>query len=346
MRRFGAVALVLALLGAPGSAAAQDETAGGKQLQEAYDHFREGESLFRHRKYAEALAEYQQALELSPSPSLRYNIGVCQYRLDNPLESRRQLVQYLAEIPPALLTEERRQEVQRYLGMIDGSLGLLEVQVAVEGAAVSVDGTVVGTAPLSAPVAVLPGDHEVSAAAEGYAPLSMPVSVQAAGRLSLQLVLTPQAPPEPEAGTEVEVPVEPLPVAPPPPSDEGISAAWFWVTTGIAGAAAVGAAVTGALLSQRRSDYDVAVDWCNRGWDAACSEGASIASAGDDLDLATTVLVSVAGAFAATAFTLAFFTDFDGAEAEETPVSVGAVPLTNGESGALEGLMVGAAARF
>jgi hypothetical protein len=91
---------------------------------------------------------------------------------------------------------------------------------------------------------------------------------------------------------------------------------------------------------------DVAVAWCNRGWGAACSEGASIASAGDDLDLATTVLVSVAGAFAATAFTLAFFTDFDGAEAEETPVSVGAVPLTNGESGALEGLMVGAAARF
>jgi hypothetical protein len=339
------MALGLALLGAPGSAAAQDEVAGGKQLQEAYDHFSEGESLFRHRKYAEALAEYQQALELSASPSLRYNIGLCQYRLDSPLEARRQFVQYLADMPPALLTEERRQEVQRYLGMIDGSLGLLEVQIPVEGAAVSVDGTVVGTAPLSAPVAVLPGDHEVSAEAEGYAPLSMPVSVQAGGRLSLQLVLIPQAPPEPEGGTEVEVPVEPPP-PPPPPADEGISAAWFWVTTGIAGAAAVGAAVTGALLSQKRSDYDVAVDWCGRGWNPACSEGRSIASTGDDLDLTTTVLLSVAGGFAATAFILAFFTDFDGAEAEEPPVGVAATPLTDGESGAIQGLMVGAAARF
>jgi tetratricopeptide (TPR) repeat protein len=85
--------------------------------------FEQGVARFREGDFAGALERFQGSYDASPTPALRYNIGVCQYNLEQWEAARRELSAYLAETDPSLVTAERREQVEGLLAEIDGRIG-------------------------------------------------------------------------------------------------------------------------------------------------------------------------------------------------------------------------------
>jgi hypothetical protein len=149
--------------------------------------------------------------------------------------------------------------------------------IRVDGPAeVFVDGARVGAAPIG-PIEVSPGVHEVRVEGENERLWKDAVAVPAGRRMTVDVRLS---------------------------GSEGIDSAWFWVLAGTAGAFAVGTIATGSYVLALKDEFD----------SATLARQDEIASLGDPLRLVTDVLLGVAAASAATAITLAFFTDFSGDE--------------------------------
>ncbi|MDI7267200.1 MAG: PEGA domain-containing protein [Myxococcota bacterium] len=336
--RIGSLGLILFVVAAGWSppAMAQDVAAGS--AAEARTRFERGVELIGQGNYATALGEFRASFAARANPAVRYNIGVCLYALGNLVGARTEFRRYLAETDPARITEERRAEVNDALAGIDAAVGLLDIRVSLPGASITVDGSPVGQAPLPEPVALMPGEHALSVMLAGYEPHTERVSVTAGERRALGVALVAlAAPPPPVAG--VSRPVE----------AEGarLSPTWFWISAGVAGALAVGGAITGGLVQASYSDFDEAVAACNSGRDPSrCDDGPGIKSYGENLGSATTALFIVAGAAAAGALTLFFFTDFGDEESPETSVGVTVAPLMTGDASTLSGAMVQATVRF
>jgi tetratricopeptide (TPR) repeat protein len=85
--------------------------------------FQQGVELFRDGDFASARESFQGSYDTSPTPALRFNIGVCHYNLGQWAEARQELTAYLAQTDPALITAERRQQVDGLLQELDGRLG-------------------------------------------------------------------------------------------------------------------------------------------------------------------------------------------------------------------------------
>jgi tetratricopeptide (TPR) repeat protein len=333
--------MVVVLLGAPALHAQEPDPA----VEEARAHFQQGVTAYEQGDYVTALREFRRAFELRPSDGLRYNLGAALYKTEQLVESRTELQLYLTRADPARITAERRDEVNGLLALIDAAVGLLELPGAVDGARVAVDGIEAGVAPLAGPLAMMPGEHELVITADGFEAFVTQVSVQAGERRTLDtpLVALVATPIEPPPGIPV-VPEQPEPA--PEGEAAGLSDAWFWAAVGTAGALAVGGAVTGGLVLAKQSDFDDAVARWHQGETDAYAEGQSLAQDGDALGTATTALFIAAGAAAATALVLAFFTDFGGEHPEEPAAMVGLGPLTTAETGPAPGLALSAMVRF
>ncbi len=219
-------------------------------------------------------------------------------------------------------------------------VGTLAITTTPPAATIRVDGTEVGTTPLAEAVLVDAGRHVVEAALDGYETVRRDVEVAPLANVELALPLevrtaevpTPPVGPSPIEGTPVESP--------------GTSQAWFWTTAGLAVAAGIGGAVAGGIALGKESDLDALGSRCQGGDLGACDEGSSMLAEHDDAQLAANVLFISAGAFAATALVLAFFTDFDFGDGETPPVGVSAGPAGTDASGSPTGVAVGLTVAF
>jgi tetratricopeptide (TPR) repeat protein len=345
-----AAAAFLAVLACATAASAQDDAATAREQ------FGIGVELFRAENWAFALEAFQASFDARPNPAVRYNLGACLLNLGRLTEARTELSLYLAQTDPERISAERRAEVEGFLGEIDRRVALIDLHGAPAGAAVSVDGTPIGTAPLEFPVALEPGSHRIEITLDGYLPFDRTLTVEAGRRRSvLASMQRPAEDPDQPGGPDLpggdatdpgSAFDDPSLAGIEPGTDEGLSPTWFWITAGLAGALAVGGAVTGGLVESKLSDYDGAVERCNGGDAAACDEGRTIASDGETLGLVTTVLFSAAGAAAAAALGLAFFTDWDGDESPDPAVSVGVAPLAGPPGTVPVGLFLDAVIRF
>ncbi|MDI7269832.1 MAG: PEGA domain-containing protein, partial [Myxococcota bacterium] len=357
--------LLLGAIGAlPAEASAQQpEEEEEAAADEPRVRFQRGVELSRQGDFAAALTEFRASFEMRRNPAVRYNIGLCHLALEQLVDARRELRLYLVEVDPARVSQERRSEVEGILARIESSVALLDISASILGAEIRVDGRAVGVAPLPEPIAVMPGDHEVSVTAEGREAYSERLTVAGGERRALAAVLReaapsrPPVPPRPEEplvsdrGLSTSTPGMPVPPRPEEPlvgADEGLSQVWFWTAVGAAGALAVGGAIAGGIVESRRSEFDDAVSRYNSGADLdARAEGAAIKSEGEDLALATNVLLAAAGAAAATALVLAFFTEFgSGAGPEEPPVTLGLGPTADDGASAVTGVMFDISIKF
>ncbi|MBI5490286.1 MAG: PEGA domain-containing protein [Deltaproteobacteria bacterium] len=309
---------------------------------EARAHFTQGVDAYETGDFVTALREFRRAYELRPTAGLRYNLGAALYKTGQLVEARTELTQYLSQSDPGRITPERRREVDELLALIDGAVGLVELSAVVDGAQVTVDGLPAGTTPLADPLAMLPGSHDLGVEAAGYEPYRVQVTVSAGERrqlaATLVAVVVPIGPPE----GPVEGPVEPES----PDEEGGVSSAWFWSAVGVAGALAVGGAITGGLVLSKQSDFDSAVDRWHSGDSSAYADGQSLAADGDDLGVATTALFVAAGAAAAAAVVLVFFTDFGGEGPQEAESAAAWAPVVGVAPGESPGLALGAVVRF
>lgn len=229
-----ALLVLLVLLLAPGPARASDEP----MTETARVQFTRGVELADRGDYQGALQAFSEAYAASPNVAVLYNIGQAQVALGRPVEAGATLSRYLQEGQDQI-SPERRRRVEAQIGLLESLVVELEVTTAPTGAAVRVDGRVVGRTPLAEPVRVSAGVHKVTASLDdGANPAPGPAVSQGT---DAKMCLPPPAPP---ATVERR--------APPAPTRGALAVALPYVMGG-AGLALAGGAL--GVYLWKRSEY-------------------------------------------------------------------------------------------
>lgn len=194
---------------APVPTAASDAKAEARRNQL----INEGLRLRRKGNDRDALDKFEAALEWGRDARVVAQIALAEEALGRWAKSYRHLKEALAAVDHKWIASNRAL-LESELAKIEAEVGRLEVAVNVAGAEVTVDGEVVGSAPLSEPIISAPGTVVLSVNAPGFVPVTRPVAV-AAGELSrADVALVPVAV-APKVEVVAEQPVA-KPVAPPP----------------------------------------------------------------------------------------------------------------------------------
>ncbi len=184
-------------------------------------------------RFAEGLAGFQRAYDLSPSYVILYNIGKAAALSGDPA---RALAAYRCHLAHggAAVDPKQHSEVSAEIDRLRSEVGLLVVEVDQPGAKIEVDGAPAGMSPLEAPIEVNPGKRLVRV--RGARVESRAVDVLRGGRLVTKF--------------QVGVPEEPKGQAFRFPSSAvGVS----WVVAGLLG---VSTAVTGTLALVGSKDIE------------------------------------------------------------------------------------------
>jgi len=159
-------------------------------MAEARQLFERGVELFSEENYPAALVAFQSSYELRESPVVLFNIAMCQraiFRFPDAIDSFREYLRRWGED----VGRERRDEVEELVGEMNAQLLLLTVNVSVTGAEVLLDGELVGSAPLSEPLRLGPGEHVVEARAPGHDSARTELTVTGRGERAITLVPRP-----------------------------------------------------------------------------------------------------------------------------------------------------------
>ncbi|HET7501830.1 MAG TPA: PEGA domain-containing protein [Kofleriaceae bacterium] len=245
--------VLLASLGLAGAftSAASAQPANSAAVKDAGKHFQRGVALYNEADYRAALVEFRRAYDTAPNPAVLYNIGQAYYQLQNYAAALTALERYLNESGPAAA---HRQEVEQTIATLQARVGKIAITTNVPDCEISVDDEVIGKTPLTEPVLVSIGRRKVTAVHEGSPPDSRSIDVAAGDTVAVALQVATTA------GTPAAVQAK----AGAGPSDGKGLVTVGWITTGVAGGAAI---VLGGLafwqsrkLSDLRSSFDPARD--------------------------------------------------------------------------------------
>jgi hypothetical protein len=182
---------IILLLGLPAVAIAgpgKDKPATSEQ-KEADKHFRGGVALFKEAKYAEALAEFERAYEISPHPLVLYNIATCQRELSHYGEAVKFYRRFIKE-GQGKVTSAKIKTAQTELAGVLARIARVTVSVSSGvGTELLVDGISLGTAPFDEPIILPPGDHKLVARAVGHQDAERTLRVASGDELEVSLVL-------------------------------------------------------------------------------------------------------------------------------------------------------------
>jgi hypothetical protein len=129
--------------------------------------FAQGNQLLNDGLFSQATRSYRDALRHWDHPGIHYNYALALFTLDQPLETRSQLIA-ASEFGPAPLGEERFRNVQRYRLLVERQLASIDLRCDAPGAVVSLDGKSLFVAPGHYEGMVLPGAHTVLASKPRY----------------------------------------------------------------------------------------------------------------------------------------------------------------------------------
>jgi len=212
---------------------------------------------------------------------------------------------------------ERKDYVLEEMERIQKLVGELEIE-APDGSEVYVDGVHRGTTPMTRPVMVVGGkDHDLKVILENQTILDQTVSVWGQRKKKITTKEEAESQPEPEPVKEEEAEEK---------IEEEPERLWTWVSFGIGGAAAIGAAVTGGLVLSGKSDITSECE------DKVCPEDRKDdADSVETMALVTDVLIGVA-ALGVAAGTVLYF--FEPEWMGESDVQVGP-SVSDGQAGVL-----------
>lgn len=131
----------------------------------AYD---AGRILYNDGDYAGAALKFRAAYEESKDARLLWNMAAARKGQRRYADVERLVQQYLIEA--RTLSEEDRASAQRLLDTIRAFIANLSLEVAPEGAKVSIDGVEVGTSPLEHPLRVDLGSRVLTVQKAGFEP--------------------------------------------------------------------------------------------------------------------------------------------------------------------------------
>ncbi|WP_394827197.1 hypothetical protein [Pendulispora albinea] len=200
------VALTPMLLATP--AFAQSDEASTKA---ARARFQEGVEFYDKKQYENARAAFLQAYALRKHPAVLLNLAQSCLRSGHPMESVKYFQQFMRE--STSITPAQRSDAEKGLAEARTKLGRLEIS-APTGAEISVDGNVIGTAPLSEAIDVEPATHMIRAKlSDGTTDTK---SVTPGPGDKLKILFAPPAEQPAAAPVPAPVPTTPPPSQPPP----------------------------------------------------------------------------------------------------------------------------------
>jgi tetratricopeptide (TPR) repeat protein len=155
---------------------------------EAKRHFEAGKALMKVEEFGDAAAEFELSIRAYPTKNALFNLANC-YKATKQYQQALNTYALLQRSFGNELAEEIRVKIDRDIEDIRSLMAWLDVSVSLPGARVAVDGVVVGTSPLEAPVVVGSGNREVEVAMDGYQTYQVTVSIRAGERLRQEIVL-------------------------------------------------------------------------------------------------------------------------------------------------------------
>jgi tetratricopeptide (TPR) repeat protein len=203
----------------------------------------QGSEFLKRREFEEALARFQEAYRLVPSPKIQYNFGLAYRGLGRKADAMEAFDRFLSEAPDA--PKESRQTAERERAELLGQVTVLEVKVDLAGAEVFIDGRSYGTTHTNH-IYLDPGPHQLSVEKAGEGPaFTERINATAGQRMTVMARLARAPTPPPPAHDSSPPQALPEPVPPrghdePPPPQEPMR----WQP--IAGWASAGAAVVAA----------------------------------------------------------------------------------------------------
>ena len=261
--------------------------------------YRKGADLYKAGKYREAIAEFEAADRLKPSPALQFNIGQAWEKLGDPAAALAAFARYLRLDPSA----PNREAVQKTVKALEVRLAatgrqMLHVTTDPPGADLSVDGAPTGKAPLDA--AYPPGPHAVFATAPGRQVSRRDVVLPADRSLEVNLVLEPGQDPAAAAPLAATPPDAPLEATRPDQAPQPVERK-SWLGPVIAAGVGVVAAGAGIVMGlQARNAQDALLAGGNDR-----SQADALAAKAKNDATAANVLYGVAGAAVLTGGVLA-----------------------------------------
>ncbi|MFO0573200.1 MAG: hypothetical protein U1A78_04310 [Polyangia bacterium] len=233
---------------------------------------KEGERLLAQHDAAGAITELARAYSLSRNPKYLLPLGLAYAEAERPLDALEALGGYLKDAG-AVSDADRRKIGTRFTGMMDQVGALLTLEASRNSAQVRVDGRPVGVTPLSLPLRLPPGKHEIlmmPAPTDPSSGAKVLIEVKPGEHKTIKLepgtrsrFLEPQSQNEGEtdepgrrAGLATTAAVATQPTKPPPSGGESVfhdlhKKWWFW--TGVGGAVAVLGIGLGVGLGRRGS---------------------------------------------------------------------------------------------
>ncbi|MEO7330491.1 MAG: PEGA domain-containing protein [Minicystis sp.] len=150
-----------------------------------------GDQAMEALQYADALAAYSDAFSITKDPALLYNMGRALQALNRFPEALDKLEAFDAKASAELKAKVPR--LPKLIAELKARVSTLIVHTNVEGARVLVRSTVVGKAPLAAPLRLASGPAEVEIEADGYFPAKKSVKLEGGAELRVDLDLFSKA---------------------------------------------------------------------------------------------------------------------------------------------------------
>jgi tetratricopeptide (TPR) repeat protein len=188
------------VLGASGNAWAQPETPApssstaappsAEVLKEAGERYARGLTLYGDGEFLLALVEFERAYQLSNNYKVLYNIGQVRIQLGRYAKAKEALEDYL-KAGGTSLSAERTQAVNKDLATLAERTATLNIITPEVGADISLDGKVIATSPLSAPLIVDAGEHNLVLHKAGFYDAAQSVTLAGHDQLELTVELKP-----------------------------------------------------------------------------------------------------------------------------------------------------------
>ncbi len=131
--------------------------------------FREGNAALKESLFPKAAVSYREALQVWDHPAIHYNLALALVNLDQPVEVHEHLTSAL-KFGASPLDDDKFQQAQRYLALIERQLTKMKVNCSFEGATVRLDGKTIFTGPGTWDGLIRAGQHTLSASKEGLLP--------------------------------------------------------------------------------------------------------------------------------------------------------------------------------
>lgn len=181
--------LLLAWSTAPAQPAPDEPGPTAEEIEAARHHFDQGVALLQTGDHAAALAELTESYRLRPVAVVLKNIALAQKGLFRYAEAIASLERYLAEAPA--LSADEQAEVHQLIEEMRALLAEITLAVRPNGATITVDGRVVGVAPLDGPLVLASGAHVIEVTAEHHRPVRHELVVAAGVAQTVALELEP-----------------------------------------------------------------------------------------------------------------------------------------------------------